>query len=347
MVNLPECNVSQDTIAIKLSRQGKREFRSGFIAAYLNAREGLALMGRRFQGNVQQHLSLEDGKSIRVPALSIEFQTAVHRLVLEADRQQDAVISAMANAEAQLLAALGLANWTPPQPLTYSARASYVLAAGRIDAQYFRPLFGEVELRLQATGRAVELGTLLTTNARGRQPIYANEGLPVINSKHVRINRVIFDDNRTAIEAGSPVVIETGDVLVNGTGVGTIGRAAPYLHNHRCLPDNHVTVLRTRRVDPVYLASFLNSPLGQWQIERHIKGSSGQIELYPNEIARIVIWDAPEAVQASVRDSIMSAFREERRANYVLGAAKRAVEIAIERGEPAALAYLDQVDGGN
>lgn len=240
---------------------------------------------------------------------------------------------------------LGLADWTPPEPLSYTACAAEVFASGRIDAQYFRPLFAEVEARLQATGGAVELGSILTTNARGRQPLYDELGLFVVNSKHVRTNRVILDDNRTATEMGSPVVIQTGDVLLNGTGVGTIGRAAPYLHPTRALPDNHVTVLRTNAVDPVYLSVFLNSPLGQWQIERHIKGSSGQIELYPNDIARIVIWDAPDRVQQLVRAAILSAFDEEHLACELLEVAKRAVEIAIEDGEPAAIAYLGQAEG--
>lgn len=244
-------------------------------------------------------------------------------------------------AEDTLLAALGLADWTPPEPLSYTARASDAFAAGRIDAQYFRPLFAAVEQRLASTGRDVKLGTILSTNSRGRQPDYADAGLPVVNSKHVRTNRVILGDNRMATEENSPIIIEKGDVLVNGTGVGTIGRAAPYLHDQRALPDNHVTVLRTAHVDPVYLAVFLNSALGQWQIERHIKGSSGQIELYPGDIEKIVFWDAPTEIQTTVRDAVLSAFTEERRAQDLLEAAKLAVEIAIEDGEPAAMAFLD------
>ncbi len=259
--------------------------------------------------------------------------------------KRDKASRRLAEPDDLLLAELGLLGWTPPQPLYFTAKASSTFAAERIDAQFFRPLFAEVEARLQATGSAHELGSILSMNARGRQPQYSDDGLPVINSKHVRTNRVILADNRTAAKAGSGIVIETGDVLVNGTGEGTIGRAAPYLHGQRALPDNHVTVLRTDRVDPVYLAVFLNSPLGQWQIERHIKGSSGQVELYPSDIARIMIWDAPDAVQQSVRAAILSAFDEERCANDLLEAAKRAVEIAIEDGEPAAMAYLDQAEG--
>ena len=65
MVNLKECNVSQDTIAVRLNPFGRAQFKSGFIAAFLNTKQGYSLMARRFQGNVQQHLSLEDGKAIR------------------------------------------------------------------------------------------------------------------------------------------------------------------------------------------------------------------------------------------------------------------------------------------
>ena len=54
------------------------------------------------------------------------------------------------------------------------------------------PLFVQVEQHLANTGRAVNLGAILSANARGRQPDYADKGLPVINSKHVRRNRVVL-----------------------------------------------------------------------------------------------------------------------------------------------------------
>jgi type I restriction enzyme M protein len=316
-----------------------------YLTVYLNCRFGRELMLRKERGAIQKGLNLDDLRDVPVFVPSPAFQAAIEQRFRRALEMTAELKRLMQKAGDVLLAALGLTNWTPPEPLAYTACASDVFASGRFDAQYFRPLFAEVADRLQATGGAVELGTILSVNARGKQPQYDETGLPVINSKHVRTNRVILEDNRTATESGSPVDIQTGDVLLNGTGVGTIGRAAPYLHSTRALPDNHVTVLRTGSVDPVYLSVFLNSPLGQRQIERHIKGSSGQIELYPADIARITIWDAPDTVQQSVRAAILSAFDEERRANDLLEAAKRAVEIAIEDGESAATAYLDQAGG--
>ncbi|WP_206436991.1 hypothetical protein [Paracoccus haematequi] len=317
-----------------------------YLASFLSSSFGQIQVNRLPVGSIQQHIFLWMIERIQVPRFSSQLEKRIGALAKAAYEANEAVSHFFCKAEEALLAALGLADWTPLELLSYTARASDVFAAGRWDAQYFRPLFEEVEQRLLATGGAVKLGTILEINSRGRQPNYDTDGLPVINSKHVRTNKVLLgDDNRRAIEAGSPVVIKKGDVLVNGTGVGTIGRTAAFLHEQKALPDNHVTVLRTSRVDPIYLAVFLNSLLGQLQIERHIKGSSGQIELYPNDIAKIVFWDAPDHVQASVRHAVLSAFKQERCAHDLLEAAKHAVEIAIEDGEATALGFLDAVEG--
>ncbi len=129
---------------------------------------------------------------------------------------------------------------------------------------------------------------------------------------------------------------------MNGPGVGTIGRVAAYLHECQAVPDNHVTVLRLRdELDPVYLSVFLNSIAGQLQVEQRLRGSSGQIELYPNDIAEFRVWLAPKALQQSIRKQVEQSFAQKQRAAQLLDAAKRAVEIAIEDSEAAALAYLD------
>ncbi|MFM2448955.1 MAG: hypothetical protein RIS44_1405 [Pseudomonadota bacterium] len=131
---------------------------------------------------------------------------------------------------------------------------------------------------------------------------------------------------------------------MNGTGVGTIGRAAPYLHPDPAIPDNHVTILRPKQdLDAVYLSVFLNSMAGQWQVEERLRGSSGQIELYPTDIAQFTVWIAPSTVQKEIRRSVEKSYEQKQRATQLLDAAKRAVEIAIEDSEAAALAYLDQV----
>lgn len=129
---------------------------------------------------------------------------------------------------------------------------------------------------------------------RGAQPHYADEGLPVINSKHVRMGDVLLsDENRLAIkEEGNPS-IKTGDILINGTGVGTIGRVAFYASNQEAIPDNHITILRISPdagLDARFLAIQLAGSIGQLQAEQHTRGSSGQVELYPDDIRKFLIF---------------------------------------------------------
>lgn len=316
-----------------------------YLAAFLACSFGQTQIDRLPVGSIQQHVFLWMIDKIKTPRFSEILETKISSIVRKSYQTYESVSGHFDDAAKILLSALGLDQWPPKEPLSYSVSSSNVFSSGRIDAQYFRPLFTEIEQRLTATGRAVNLGSILEVNARGRQPTYDDSGLPVINSKHVRTNRVILSGNRTATEDGAKIKIQQGDVLLNGTGVGTIGRAAPYLHKNPALPDNHVTVLRSSAVDPVYLAAFLNSPLGQSQIERHIKGSSGQIELYPQDISKIVFWDAPKSVQSEVRTAVLSAFDQEHRSQQLMTFAKRALEIAIEFGEAEGLSFLEETSG--
>jgi len=258
-------------------------------------------------------------------------------------------------ATAVLDAALGFSNWHPPEPLTYTRSASEVLSLGRMDAQHFQPKYAALISKMREHGEVIRLGDVLAFCDRGRQPNYSEIGLPVVNSRHVRVGEVVVgEENRLALEEagqlGLPeekrLTIRNGDVLMNGTGVGTLGRCAPYLHEGKALPDNHVTILRMNadaHLDPVFLAVQLNSIVGQMQVEQHFKGSSGQIELYPSEIREFRIWRASNDVQAEIRACIEYAHTARREAKALLDRAKRAVEIAIEESEAAALAFLQSL----
>ena len=241
-----------------------------------------------------------------------------------------------------MLEALGLRSWQAPEPLSYIRSSNDAFASGRLDAQHFQPRFKALSDFIDATGQGVRLSDCLNENQRGKQPQYTDEGLPVVNSKHVLRGEVRLDgDNRSATFGDDDLLIHHGDVLMNGTGVGTIGRAAPYLHADAAIPDNHVTILRpTKGLDAVYLSVFLNSMAGQWQVEQRLRGSSGQIELYPNDIAQFKVWIAPASVQADIRRSVERSYEQKQRATQLLDAAKCAVEIAIEDSEMAALHYL-------
>lgn len=344
LVTFARGNTSQDTIATRLSSDAAQSWQPEAIVAYLCSTLGQRLMWRQFQGNVQLHLSLDDARKVPIPRFGQALQAGIAKVYATAEQALRSAEARSADAERRLLAELQLADWNPPRPLHYVCRSGEAFGAERLDAEHFQPGYAELVERLRATGQAASLGSLLLSNERGSQPDYAEEGLPVVNSKHVGRGSVTIDaGNRFASSA--PLLIEPGDVLLNGTGVGTIGRAAAYLHEGKAVPDNHVTVLRPKldQLDPVFLAVQLNTLVGRMQVQQWQRGSSGQLELYPADIAQFTVWVAPPDVQREVRKAVEGGFAAKQRAQALLAAAQRAVEIAIEESEESALQHLRMV----
>lgn len=91
----------------------------------------------------------------------------------------------------------------------------------------------------------------------------------------------------------------------------------------------------------IYLRSALPQLVFKWSQEGSNHPRFDEKELLRLPVPRLLIQQADEYVTA-VRSSI--AKRE--RATQLIEAAKRAVEIAIEDSEAAALAYLDGIDHG-
>lgn len=334
------------TCSCKLAILRPQSIAPAYLASFLRSKYGRRQTQRLTRGAIQMGLLLEDMDQVLVPEFSGGFEKAISKVIADSKTTIEVAETSIIQAELTLLQALSLANWRPPEPLSYVRNSLDAFATGRLDAEYFQPKYAKLLELIEATGQACPLADLLQTNQRGKQPEYTENGLPVVNSKHVVNGEVRVDaDNRYATFSDSSLLIEPGDVLINGTGVGTIGRAAPYLHPFKAIPDNHVTILRPHKgsIDPVYLAVFLNSLAGQLQVEQRFRGSSGQIELYPNDIAQFTIWVAPENIQAQVKQSVEASFQAKQSATQLLDSAKRAVEIAIENSEAAALAYLEGV----
>jgi type I restriction enzyme M protein len=334
---------------IGLIRLKHREINPAYLFIFLLTKYGSLTIDRGATGGTgQRTLTTSYLKMVYVPRFRVEdfIGSFVHRSEELYSRSQQIY----QQAEDLLLSELNLKDWQPTkETIAVKSFAESYLVSDRLDAEYYQPKFDQLIKKLEEKVELTPLGHLLTVNQRGKQPKYMeeeednNSSLPVINSKHVREGEVILTDNRYAyLSNNDTLTIKTNDVLINGTGVGTIGRSAPYLYKQEALPDNHVTILRTSSLDPVYLSIYLNSLAGQLQVEKHFKGSSGQIELYPDEIAKFLIWDAPKLVQQKIRAKVEESHQKREQSKQLLEIAKTGVERAIETDEATATAWMNQ-----
>ncbi len=119
--------------------------------------------------------------------------------------------------------------------------------------------------------------------SRGISPSYLEDGgICVLNQKCIRDRRIDFakarrhDLDKKAVDGR---LLSRLDVLVNSTGVGTLGRAAQLWNLHEpAIVDSHVSVLRAAPgVDPWFLGVGLTGR--ESEIEALGEGSTGQTEL--------------------------------------------------------------------
>lgn len=136
LVQLDQCNTSQDTIAVKTNRSASY---NEFLVAFLNSSFGLTQLERLFQGNIQAHLSLDEARTVLIPEPD-EAEIQEVSAIFGASRAAKAgAQDRYANAQALLADALGLSGLTLPTPKTYTAMFSDTAAAERLDAGYFHP----------------------------------------------------------------------------------------------------------------------------------------------------------------------------------------------------------------
>jgi type I restriction enzyme, S subunit len=97
------------------------------------------------------------------------------------------------------------------------------------------------------------LGEVCSFLNRGISPKYLEDGgICVLNQKCIRDHRVSFELARRhdaqAKKVGSDRLIHAGDVLVNSTGTGTLGRVAQLRENppEPTTVDSHVTIVRPK-----------------------------------------------------------------------------------------------------
>lgn len=130
------------------------------------------------------------------------------------------------------------------------------------------------------------LGEVCELIKRGISPKYAKEtGLCVINQKCIRNHEIDLSFSRlhdTNLKKINPErIIRLGDVLVNSTGTGTLGRVAQVrkIQNIECTVDSHVTIVRP--LPKLFFNDFFGYALIkiEEEITKSGEGASGQTEL--------------------------------------------------------------------
>ncbi|MBN2704626.1 MAG: restriction endonuclease subunit S [Pontiellaceae bacterium] len=343
LVTVDECNVSQDTVALKL--KPKCGIRSDFLVTYFNTREGLLLLRRWFTGNIQMHLNLEDCGNIAVPAFSNDLQTKIGKLLLDGIAKREISESEFKAAQQVLLEALNYSESVHEQSASVKSFTESFSVSGRLDAEFYQPKFDELFKRIHQNAEYVKtVSEIAGYIERGCVAQYDESGsCKMITQKHLTETEIDYENlDKTTLqcwEANESAQVRQNDILVYSTGAN-VGRTQAYLSNERALACQDIVTIRQGNEDPIYVACVMNSLIGRLQTEK-FKSGCAQPHLYPKDISQFVIPFVSKEKQQEIVDRLLEAREKKAESYHLLEKAKRAVEIAIEKGEEAAMAYLD------
>ena len=299
-----------------------------FLAVFLNSHFGKAQIDKGVYGAAQPEVAPYYLRNIWLPAVSSTLISRIKSAFTVSKSIKVQSETKQKEAEDTLLEALGLADWKPPEPLSYSATLTDIMGVKRLDAQFHRPKFKE----LQAVHEnRFELQYLHDVVLKGRTVPYSETGtVPIIRSGD--LTDIDIDDAAMLhADASEPIfLLKKGDVLISSIGFGSIGKVQVFDKEGRYSTVSEVTVVRQGKLNPFYIMAYLRSEAGQLQIDRYITGATGQLHLYPRDVEKFFIPILPADKQIEFERIYNSARQLKTLSRQLLEAIKRAVEIAAQ-----------------
>lgn len=320
---------------------------SHYLLTYLNTKFGKSLLCRKERGAVQKGLNLDDLKRIDIYEAGSVFQEAIAQAYKVSAFMNKSSNSTFEKAENFLLKTFNLECFSPSlESVNIKSFNDSFVSSGRLDAEYYYP----------AKERAIEIlkelsdctvGELFDSIRNLWQPDKGDSVDKVRNYDLSDALNLFLDDSKEPVErtavASTKKIIRGGDLVVS--------RLRAYLKEIAVVKAGDETlmvvstefiVLRPKATTtlPVeallmYLRSELPQLVFKWSQDgsHHPRFDEGELLRLP--VPRALIVHGSNFVE-----SIQTVIASRERANQLLEAAKRAVEIAIEQDEAAGMAYL-------
>lgn len=158
--------------------------------------------------------------------------------------------------------------------------------------------------------------------SRGKTPKYIQDiQIPVLAQKcnqwdGIHLERCLYISYENLKKYNADFLLKPGDIVLNSTGRGTVGRTGfidqtAFSKFDHIVWDTHITVIRLSSfIDAKFVFYFLISPYIQHNIESKCEGSTNQLELYPKTIGSFGLPMPPRREQERIVNKIETLFSQ-------------------------------------
>jgi len=317
-----------------------------YLTAFLNTKYGIIDIKRRARHSVNQsNVNLEEVKRIEIPLLGNQLQKEITSSFDKAFHLIQSSEKVYHQAQTLLFTELSLADWQPKQQGTFIKSFSDTQRAERIDANYFQPRYdGIVNAIREYPGGWNTLENLARLKDSNFNPD------PETEYKYIELANIGRNGEITDCMVGQGEDLPTrarrkvtiGDVIVSSIegSLESIALITEEYDSALCSTGFHV--VQSDVLNSETLLVFLKSRVGQLQLK---KGCSGTIltAINKEEFSKITVPKIRVEKQTGIQRKVLKSFSLRDQARHLLEHAKRAVEIAIEQDEQAAIDWLGSV----
>jgi type I restriction enzyme, S subunit len=281
--------VADGHIAILPMKDGVSPADAAYVCAYLQSPAGRQQIMRLNRGSSRQiEIYPQDLRTLEIPTLPQGLREEIGEEWLSVTEDIRSSRTSVREAEGLVFERFGFSEKEPSisGPSTWSGRVSELVDARRLDPEYTAPVVQQLRNTLtEAT--SVSLHSVTKSIRQGVQPDgYVDDGpFRIVKTKDVRYPSLNLSTCERAARQDWSGALEQGDLLINMTGEGTLGRAGvvPEMDDVPTFAAVDVAVLRidASKAIPEYIALVLNSWIGRRQSLALQTGSSGQQHFYP------------------------------------------------------------------
>ncbi len=288
--SVPSGRLTQDTVKLEFRENNPKAI--NFLYWILRTPQYRDYCDGRATGSAVVALSRDDFLDYPVPPMTKTRLSIVELLKelddkIELNRRMNATLEAMARALFQ--------SWFVDLDLVRAKiDGRQPVGMDAATASLFPDSFQDSEAGHIPKGWTVRsLSSLTRYLSRGIGPSYLEQGgVCVLNQKCIRDHRVDFTKSRRHDSTVKPIndrALQIHDILVNSTGMGTLGRVAQLFYlPEPAIVDSHVTIVRAGLdTDPLFLG--INLTGRETEIEALGEGSTGQTELSRNRLGELKI----------------------------------------------------------
>ncbi|WP_156472785.1 restriction endonuclease subunit S [Ferrovum myxofaciens] len=332
-------NINQNIALIRLD---KTKINPTYFNAYLNTKYGRGSLHHHSRQTEQVNLNCREVERVLVPLFN-QLEAGIESLSTKADIVAEQATTVYAQAETMLLDTLSMANLSPStEKINIKSFKDSFAATGRLDAEYYQPKYEDCQAHVLAYPNGWQsLMQACNLNDENFSPddstVYKYIELADIDDFGGIVGCTEAPGNELPSRARR--IVKAGDVLISSIEGSLSSCAIIQEKMDAALCSTGFYVINSDKINAETLLVLFKSALMQNILKQACSGTI-LTAINKSEFLNIPVPLIELVVQKKITSLVQESFSLKDESERLLVVAKRAVEIAIEHDENAALTYI-------